>query len=210
MLAGAPAVWATTHAAGGGAGSSLVAAGVAGLGVGLVVRRRPDAARWLRGAAGEASTARLLGRLPSRTWDVRHDLRVPGSRANIDHLVIGPSGVWVIDSKATRARVRARWRTVRLGDHRLDTRPVRWEAQVVADRLGVPARPLIVVHGEGLPRRGGRSDGVWVVPVAGLLPRVRRGHQELDRWEVRDLAERSSSIFRAMSEAVADGSSSRV
>jgi Nuclease-related domain len=27
-----------------------------------------------------------------------HDLAVPGSRANIDHLVIGPGGVFVIGS----------------------------------------------------------------------------------------------------------------
>jgi hypothetical protein len=28
-----------------------------------------------------------------------HDLAVPGSPANVDHLVIGPSGVFVVDSK---------------------------------------------------------------------------------------------------------------
>ncbi len=29
---------------------------------------------------------------------VLHDLRVPGSRASIDHVVVAPSGVWVVDS----------------------------------------------------------------------------------------------------------------
>jgi nuclease-like protein len=30
---------------------------------------------------------------------VFHDLAVPGSPANVDHLVLGPTGVFVIDSK---------------------------------------------------------------------------------------------------------------
>jgi hypothetical protein len=29
---------------------------------------------------------------------VLHDLRVPGSRSRIDHVVVAPSGVWVVDS----------------------------------------------------------------------------------------------------------------
>jgi hypothetical protein len=36
---------------------------------------------------------------------VLHDLAVPGSRANIDHMVIGPGGVFVIDSKQYRGRL---------------------------------------------------------------------------------------------------------
>jgi hypothetical protein len=30
---------------------------------------------------------------------VLHDLRVPGSQASIDHVVVAPSGIWVVDSK---------------------------------------------------------------------------------------------------------------
>ena len=154
-----------------------------------------DPERWLRGAAGEAATALVLDELPAGRWAVLHDRRVPGSRANLDHLVIGPSGVWVIDTKATRARVRAGWRTVRFGDRRLDTGPVRWEAQVVADRLGVPVRPLVVVHGDGLGRRGGRCGGVRVVPAHGLRRRLRRRGWRLDASGVAALADEAEFIF---------------
>jgi hypothetical protein len=37
-----------------------------------------------------------------------HDRRVPGSRANIDHIVIAPSGVWVVDTKCYKGRVEVR------------------------------------------------------------------------------------------------------
>jgi hypothetical protein len=45
-----------------------------------------------RGAAGERRTARLLSPLERQGWAVLHDLAVHGSRANLDHLVIGPVG----------------------------------------------------------------------------------------------------------------------
>jgi hypothetical protein len=74
-------------------------------GWGLRFRPSPDASAWRRGAAGERRTARLLGPLEGLGWVVLHDLAVPGSRANIDHLVIGPGGVFVIDSKLYRGRL---------------------------------------------------------------------------------------------------------
>ncbi len=55
---------------------------------------------WERGAAGEAETARHLDGLRAHGWVVFHDVRWPGRpRANIDHVAVGPGGVFVIDSK---------------------------------------------------------------------------------------------------------------
>ena len=36
---------------------------------------------------------------------VLHDRRIPRSRANIDHIAIAPSGVWVIDTKRYKGKV---------------------------------------------------------------------------------------------------------
>jgi hypothetical protein len=169
------------------------------------LRPRPDPERWLRGAAGEEATARLLARLPARRWVVRHDLRIPGSRANLDHLVIGPSGVWVVDTKTTRAEVRARWGTVRFGSRRLDPERTRWEAEVVADCLRVPARALIVVHGRGLRRRGGRCGGVRVLPAVSLTRRLRRGRRRLRPDDVAALARQAERAFRPAARYVEKG-----
>jgi hypothetical protein len=55
--------------------------------------------QWERGAEGESQTAAVLREL-GPLWTVWHDLKWPGRRfANIDHLVIGPGGIFVIDSK---------------------------------------------------------------------------------------------------------------
>ncbi len=58
------------------------------------------AAAWEAGAVGEKATGQVLSHLDSSVWTTWHDVRWPGrQRANIDHVVIGPSGVFVVDSK---------------------------------------------------------------------------------------------------------------
>ena len=61
---------------------------------------------WERGAEGEEATAAVLAQLPAATWTVFHDVRWPGRRyANVDHIVVGPPGVFVIDSKNWSGRI---------------------------------------------------------------------------------------------------------
>lgn len=51
-------------------------------------------------AASEPRTALALRALELRGWRVLHDRRWPGTtRANVDHVVIGPPGVMVVDTK---------------------------------------------------------------------------------------------------------------
>jgi Nuclease-related domain len=175
----------------------LGAAAVLGVGA-LALRPRPDPDRWARGAAGERATAEILRRLPARRWVVLHDLALTDSRTNVDHLVIGPTGVWVVDTKAYRARVRARWGRVLVGGVPLSTAAVRWEARVVSDVLGVDVRPVIAVHARGLRRRGRRWEGVTVVPAGRLPRRLSRGRilrPALDGRRVRELGELATARF---------------
>ena len=61
---------------------------------------------WKIGAEGERRVAEVLEK--SEGVEVLHDRLVPGSRANIDHIAIGPSGVFVIDAKKYTGQVEAR------------------------------------------------------------------------------------------------------
>lgn len=62
---------------------------------------------WSTGAAGEeALAARLAKRCPDAI--VLHDRRIPRSRANIDHLAVAPSGVYVIDAKRYKGKIEVR------------------------------------------------------------------------------------------------------
>ena len=164
------------------------------LGAGLAVttvRRRELVASWRQGAKGERQSAKLLAKLKRDGWKILHDLAIPGSRANVDHLAIGPGGVWVIDSKLWGRRVR--WDPRQGWMHgqsaitpELNT--TRWEVaeveQALGDTLARAARHvdgdrgIIVhqawcVHGEPLP--GGKLvvDGETIVNPRHLLSLLR-------------------------------------
>jgi hypothetical protein len=52
---------------------------------------------WGLGARGEELFAEALESVPGLI--VLHDRRVPGTRGNIDHIVVAPAGVFVVDAK---------------------------------------------------------------------------------------------------------------
>ncbi|RZS57739.1 nuclease-like protein [Microcella putealis] len=54
---------------------------------------------WATGAIGEEVVGAKLDAIASDQICVLHDRRIPKSRANIDHIVVTPGGVWVIDTK---------------------------------------------------------------------------------------------------------------
>ncbi|MDP3949515.1 nuclease-related domain-containing protein [Microbacterium sp.] len=65
----------------------------------LALSDEPQSTRaWEHGAIGEELLAIRLRGLPEPAH-VLNDRRIPGARANIDHIVIAPSGVWVVDAK---------------------------------------------------------------------------------------------------------------
>jgi hypothetical protein len=102
---------------------------------------------WQRGAEGERRTAQLLERLTRDGYVVFHDLAVPGSPASVDHLAIGPSGMFVIDSKQWSGRVYQGADGLALGATTtpLDCTPntVGWEAEVIGRLLGIRAVALV-------------------------------------------------------------------
>ena len=53
---------------------------------------------WRKGGVGEQKVGARFSKVGD-TVIALHDRCVPGSRANIDHIVIGPSGVFVVDTK---------------------------------------------------------------------------------------------------------------
>jgi Nuclease-related domain len=59
---------------------------------------------WRRGAAGERRTARALRALEPAGWHVRHDMLADWG--NRDHVLVGPSGVYLLDTKSPAGVVR--------------------------------------------------------------------------------------------------------
>ncbi len=137
----------------------------------LRFRASAEASAWRKGARGERRTARRLRRLVRRGYVAFHDLAMPGSRANIDHLLIGPTGVFVIDSKQYSGRIQQTpdghvWHNHYPMDEQL--RMVRDEARAVETILGVPVIPLLCVHGASVQWGGLNAQGVAIVPAGQL------------------------------------------
>lgn len=134
---------------------------------------------WKTGGEGELATARQLGQLPS-SWCVRHDLdHVPGVKGNLDHLVAGPAGVFVVETKNWRdwqvrvdsGRLR-RFRSLaedRPSDEKTAIGQPKNAARHVHDALKAAAQgrffvtPVLVIWADQVPGPV-TVNGVWVVP----------------------------------------------
>jgi hypothetical protein len=149
---------------------------LAGLAAGAVVgwrlrfRVSRDTRAWRDGARGERATARLLRRL-GRGHTVFHDVAIPGTPANADHVVIGPAGVVLVDSKRYTGRV---WQApdgrVWHNQYPMDRplRALRLECATIAGLLGVPVRPLVCVHGAHVDFAGLSAGEVDILPAGRL------------------------------------------
>jgi hypothetical protein len=72
---------------------------LAGLLLAVADKPKNSGTRAWGGAHGEEVFAASLDRLAAVGLYFPHDRRIPPTRANIDHIVIAPSGVYVIDAK---------------------------------------------------------------------------------------------------------------
>lgn len=60
---------------------------------------RQSTRAWAIGAEGEVRVGLRLDAIAGEGIRVLHDRHIPGTRANIDHIVVTQAGVWVIDTK---------------------------------------------------------------------------------------------------------------
>ncbi|WP_282798066.1 nuclease-related domain-containing protein [Streptomyces sp. CC224B] len=127
--------------------------------IALGIRAKPPtpqaALPWLMGAEGEAATQDLIDVLAGEGWAVFHDLGLPRSHSNVDHLLVPPSGegIIVLDSK----RWRATWPTSAVGgrlfcgdeDRHDQAEKAAFLARFVRDVVGpanLPVLPALVIH----------------------------------------------------------------
>ena len=68
-----------------------------------------NAHAWSAGAAGEAKVADRMTELEPYGWLALHDVHWPGRpKANLDHILVGPGGVLIVDAKNWSGDVRLR------------------------------------------------------------------------------------------------------
>jgi hypothetical protein len=116
---------------------------------------------WGKGAQGERVVGAALDALSNDGVRVLHDRKIPGCRANIDHVAVTPAGVFTVDAKrySGRLEVRARGREIWIkGRNRSNLlEQARSQTQTVTSVLenagleGVPVTPVLCFVETELP-----------------------------------------------------------
>lgn len=136
-----------------------------------------------KGAAGEYLMDVSLHRHLNESAVILTDRRVPGTNANIDHVVVAPSGIWIIDTKNWRGKIEYRASTKMGMDGRLyvDGKDRTSEvekifnlvipvAQVIGDKAVPIHQALVFIEGDWgnisatriLTSRPYQHLGVWI------------------------------------------------
>jgi Nuclease-related domain len=152
-----------------------------------------DATPWFVGARGELEVAALLAQLPPE-WTVLHSLPVGGAEADIDHIVIGPGGVYTLTTKHHRGQeVWVAGRTFMVsGQRHPHIRNAQHEAFVVVDILtaagiACPVESVITVVGAVSVKIRARPEGVLVIEEDRLVRWLRNRPTVLPEDAVREV-----------------------
>ena len=118
--------------------------------------------RWLKGSAAEAAVGETLEALRWERYIVMHDVPQRGE-GSVDHLVSGPNGVYLVETKFARY----------LPTH---LRKAKRQAARLHDELDVRVTPVVCLATRYT--RSYRRDGVWVVSRDELADWIRAQRNE--------------------------------
>jgi Nuclease-related domain len=124
-----------------------------------------------RGATGEEQVGGLLDRLAGKGWRVIHDVSL--GRGNVDHILIGPGGVFTIETKSHPG-------PVQVGRvHGSVFGQAQAQRKAIERATGVHVEPLVVFSRAWVDRPLSRRRGVRVVPARMLLGYLDRQPERL-------------------------------
>lgn len=140
------------------------------------------------GSAASSLTADILDSLPA-DYSVTHGLRVAGTEARIDHVVVGPTGVWVIETKAYEGAVTAHGGTLWLDDFPMEAEHdvVAQHARLVSAATGMSAVPILCFTAATVPKRMAPVGGVRCLEASALRSHITKGKSSLDAGLVQQI-----------------------
>lgn len=156
---------------------------------------------------GERAVGQLLEELRSAGYKVFHD--VPACNGNIDHVLVGPAGVFAIETKTRSKRageeVRFDGEKITVNGLSLDRDPI-LQARGLADHLRqelqrrtadsrLKVRPVVLFPGWYVKQQG-RAD-VWVLNEKALPAFLANEEESLSKDEVARFAACLADFIRA-------------
>jgi hypothetical protein len=147
-----------------------------------------QADRWLRGAEGERAVGAVLAQLEDEGWRALHDISL--GRGNVDHVLVGPGGIFTIETKSHPGRI---------GIDRIDPKMLKQayaEKKLLENVTGLNVQPLLVFSRAYLVGHvPAKRQGVTILP-ARMLP-----HYFSRRRPVLE-ASQSDSVYQRLAAAL--------
>lgn len=129
-----------------------------------------------RGATGEEQVGGLLDELAGEDWQVIHDASL--GRGNVDHILIGPAGVFTVETKSHPG-------PIKVGRvHGATLSQAQAQRKAIERVVGVPVEPLIVFSRAWVDKPLARRKGVRVTPARMLSGYLERRPATLTREQV--------------------------
>jgi Nuclease-related domain len=149
----------------------------------------PQISRWARGARGEELVGAVLAELQDEGWFALHDVQF--DKGNIDHVVVGPAGIYTIETKSHRGRISA---------EKIDSWMLRQayaEAKLIERITGLRAEPLLVFSNAYLTPAITRRGGVVILPARMLRKHLAQRHGAIPRERVLEVYNRLAKALPA-------------
>ena len=164
------------------------------------------------GRDGERAVAQYLEWFRTAGFFVLHD--VPNDDANIDHVLIGPRGVFTIETKTVSKPVRGECKVrvtdgkISVNGHAMSRDPLvqakaqaRWLSNFFAEtHFKAFVQPVVVFPGWFVEPFDMKAAGVWVVEPKALDRFIEREPERFSRDQVRAMASALSSYVRSKAE----------
>ncbi len=168
-------------------------------------RSPPEIESWREDAEAERRTARALDRLARAGYTVLHDRALADSAGNVDHLVIGPSGAWVVETDAHRGPLRQNRAGLWAGKVPLRAMLglVTWMGEEVTNQLlaelpdgwQLQVQPVVAFSRAELPHGLALLDGVVLLPAGGVADYILTAGVVLKPLDVAMLVDVAERVF---------------
>ena len=183
---------------------AVIIVGFAGI---VAIARLPREARhWRTGAEGERRVGHALDALRRRDFVILHDRRMPGGRSNIDHVAIGPQGIFVVESKYLSGDIEISDDRLFIADRERQNIVDQVYGEAVAtqialgeflNRARLTVVPILCIQGARVPWLDKRVSGIRLFS-ARELKKIAEGPAVLTAEEVQELAALADKRLRPM------------
>jgi len=160
-------------------------------------RARPKIHALLQGEAGERAVGQYLEKLRTEGYEVFHDLI--GEGFNVDHAIIGPAGVFTIETKTWskpakgETKIHFDGQSLTLPGQAANRRPIiqaqaqaGWLQTLLHESTGreVKVRPVVLFPGWFVDNKQARQSSVWVLNPKALPKFLAHQSQKLSPEDI--------------------------